>query len=351
MNWLNDFNEFLEGSILALAKAAWGLLKDAFSVGGLTPEWWATVVGGQVTTVVGGQSSTIDHPGMLNVVVMAMIPVLLIMVVIQVVLSAIRGSTEGMVRAVVVAVFSVPMTYVTVGLIWLAIGATHQLTMWILTVGNSATDGEDEAVAGVLALFGLSYNAQDDSVVMDENYAQWEMALDDGSPGGILVGVLIALVIFLACAVLMAMMIFRLVVLLVLTTFAPPAIFSLALEPAKAVAARWASMIVALLMAAPVAAVIVRMGMVATAMSTDWVQTVAGVVLVFLAAAMPLTMLSMVSFMTGGAGDAVERNAVYAGQGALRTVRHSSRAASARAGRMAGRAGRSMVGVMKRGGR
>ncbi|WP_292072896.1 hypothetical protein [Brevundimonas sp. UBA7534] len=40
--------------------------------------------------------------------------------------------------------------------------------------------------------------------------------------------------IFFACFVLMAMMIFRLVLILILASFAPPAIFSLALEPAKA---------------------------------------------------------------------------------------------------------------------
>lgn len=352
MDWMSDFQEFIEGSILALAKAAWGLLKDAFSVGALTPEWWSTVVGGQITTTVaGGSTSTIQHPGMLNVVVVAMIPLLVIFVVIQVALSALRGSTAGMLRAVLVAVFSVPMTYVTVGLIWLALGATHQLTIWILTVGAGETDGEDQAVAGVLALFGFTYDPASDNVVMDENYAQWQMATDAEQVGGVIVAFIVAVVIFVSCLILMAMMIFRLVGILVLAAFAAPAIFSLALEPAKAVAARWLSMIVALLLAAPVAAVIVRMGMVAAVLSTDWVQMVAGVVLVLMASAMPLTMLTMVQFMSGGASDAFERSGVHAAQGAGRTAGRSMRAASGRAGRMASRAGSVMVKVAKRGGR
>lgn len=350
MDWMSDFQEFMEGGILALATAAWGLLKDSFSVGALTPEWWATVVGGQVTTTVaGGGTTTMDHPGMLNVVVVAMLPLLVIFVVIQVVLSALRGSTAGMLRAVLVAVFSVPATYVAVGLIWMALGATHQLTMWILTVGAGETDGEDIAVSGLLALFGLTYNTETGEVLMDENYAQWQMATDAEQAGGVIVGFIVALVIFIACLILMAMMIFRLVGILVLTTFAAPAIFALALEPAKAVAARWLSMIVALLLAAPVAAVIVRMGMIAAVLSTDWVQTVAGVVLVFMAAAMPLTMLAMVSFMTGGASDAFERSGVHAAQGAGRSVNRSMRAVSDRAGRMTRRAGAAMVKVAKGG--
>ena len=73
--WEKDFEEFMRGSILGLAKAAAGLIEQAFSVGALTPEWWVTVVGGQVTTTVaGGESTVIDHPGMLNVIVLAMIP-------------------------------------------------------------------------------------------------------------------------------------------------------------------------------------------------------------------------------------------------------------------------------------
>ena len=338
MGWEDDFHDFLRGSIEGLAKSAWGLIQDAFSVGALTPEWWTTVVGGTVTTTVaGGSSATINHPGMLNIVVVAMLPLLGVFVAAQVIRSALRGSTAGMVRALVVAVFSVPAVYVVVGLVWLALGATQQMTMWILRVGAEG-QAEDTAVAGVLALFGLSWDGQNDKILLDENYAQWEMASDNSQNGMILVSWIVALVIFLSCVVLMAMMIFRLVVILVLATFAPPVIFAMALEPAKAVFSKWLSMMLGLLMAAPMAAVIVRMGMIAASMSTDWVQTVAGVVLVLLASAMPLTMLSMMSFLTGGASDGVERSGVGAAQGAGRTASRSMKGAQARASQMRQRA-------------
>lgn len=336
--WENDFQEWLHGSILGFAKAAWGLLKDSFSVGALTPEWWVTVVGGQVTTTVaGGGTSVINHPGMLNIIAVAMLPLLVIFVAVQVVLSAVRGSTAGMLRALLGAVFSIPATYVVVGLVWLAMGATQQLTMWILTVGYGSGSGDDAATAGVLALFGLTYDPANDSVLLDENYAQWEMASDNSENGMIIVAWLVAILIFLACLVLMAMMIFRLVLILVLASFAAPAIFSLALEPAKALAGRWLSMLLGLMMAAPVGAVVVRLGMSLAALSTDWVQTVAGLVLVFIAAAMPALMLGLTSWLGGGHSQAEQAGVMAAGQ-AGRGAANSVRSASARAGRVRQRA-------------
>lgn len=345
--WEKDFEEFMRGSILGLAKAAAGLIEQAFSVGALTPEWWVTVVGGQVTTTVaGGESTVIDHPGMLNVIVLAMIPLLVIFVAVQVVLSAVRGSTAGMLRAFLAAVFSIPATYVVVGLVWMAMGATQQLTLWILQVGSGGTDGQDEAVAGVLGLFGLTYDAANDEILLDENFAQWEMASENSENGMIVVAVIIALVIFFACFVLMAMMIFRLVLILILASFAAPAIFSLALEPAKALAGRWLSMMLGLIMAGPIAAAVVRLGMAMAALSTDWVQTVAGMVLVFVAAAMPILMLAVTAWLGGGAGQA-EQAGVMAASRAGRGAMNSMRGVSARAGRMRQRAG----AMVMRGGR
>lgn len=337
--WEDDFQDWLNGSIKGFAKAAWGLLKDSFSVGALTPEWWVAVVGGEVTTTVaGGGSTVINHPGMLNIIVVAMLPLLIIFVAVQVVLSAVRGSTAGMIRALLGAVFSVPATYVIVGLVWLAMGATQQMTMWILTVGYGSGSGDAEAVAGVLALFGLTYDPANDSILLDENYAQWEMASDNSENGMIIVAWLVAVLIFVACLILMAMMIFRLVMILILASFAAPAIFSLALEPAKALAGRWLSMLLGLMVAAPVGAAVVRLGMSMAALSTDWVQTVAGLVLVFVAAAMPLLMLGLTSWLGGGHSQAETAGLMAAGR-AGRGVTTSVRSASARAGRVRQRAG------------
>lgn len=328
-----DFGKILQDGILGFAHACWALIRDSFSAGAMSPEWWVTIVGGQVVTRVDGSvASTIDHPGMLNVVVIALLPLLLIFVTVQVVLSVFRGSTAGLVRALGMAVFAVPTVYVLTGIIWVVLGAVDQLSMWILSIGTDG--GQADALGALLGLFGFAYDPNTNEVLMDENYEQWAWAMETGDPGRFIMPFVIALVIWGACLILVLMMMFRLVAVIVLTVFGPVAVFSLALEPAKAIGSRWLSMLVALIVAKPVAAVIVKIGMVAASIGSSWVQLAAGLILVGLAAIMPIAMLSMVSFMTGGASEAMERSAVAGGGRVFTAGQRGASGAARRAGRM-----------------
>ena len=105
-------------------------------------------------------------------------------------------------------------------------------------------------------------------------------------------------------------------------------------------------MMLGLIMAGPIAAAVVRLGMAMAALSTDWVQTVAGMVLVFVAAAMPIFMLAVTAWLGGGAGQA-EQAGVMAASRAGRGAMNSMRGVAARAGRMRQRAG----AMVMRGGR
>src|SRR5699024_3964926 len=118
---------------------------------------------------------------------------------------------------------------------------------------------------------------------------------------------IVMIVIWLLCLVLMGMMLFRTVVIMLLTVFMPLAVFSLALEGAKAIFSRWVSLVVALIMAKPLAAVTVMFGMSLGAVGDSWVQLVAGMIVIAVAAAMPLGLLLLISFATGGSSDALER--------------------------------------------
>lgn len=333
-----DFGKILEDGILGFAHACWALIRDSFSAGAMTPEWWVTVVGGQVVTRVDGSvASTVDHPGMLNVVVIAMLPLLLIFVTIQVILSVVRGSTSGLIRALGMAMFAVPSVYVLTGIIWVVLGAVDQLSMWILTIGTDG--GEADALGALLGLFGFAYDAETNDVLMDENYEQWAWALQSGDPGRFIMPFVVALLVWVACLLLMLMMMFRLVAVIVLTVFGPVAVFSVALEPAKAIGSRWLSALIALIVAKPVAAVIVKIGMVAASIGSSWIQLAAGLILVILAAVMPLAMLTMVSFITGGASDAMERSAVAGGA----RIASAGRRGVAGSARQAGRLGSTVV--------
>ncbi|MFC0248437.1 hypothetical protein ACFFIO_07975 [Citricoccus parietis] len=333
MNLMEPMQAFLRDGILGFATAAWAFIRDSFSAGSMTGEWWMTIVGGTVVVNVDGQAATtIEHPGMLNVMVLAMIPFLLIFVAVQVIWSVFRSSTAGVLRALTVAVASVPAVYVVAGLMFVVLGAVDRMSLWILQAGEAG--GEEAALGSILHLFGLTYDAANGQVLMDENYAQWQMATNTENPGMAIVPFLVGLIIVGVCLLLMLMMIFRLVAIVVLTAMMPAAVFSLSLEPAKAVFSRWLSVVFALILAKPAAALVVKIGMVAASIGTDWVQLAAGIVLIVMGAAMPLLMLTMVSFLTGGASDSMERSAVSSGNTMMRQSTNVVRGGARKAGQI-----------------
>src|SRR5699024_9134234 len=175
---------------------------------------------------------------MFNVFLVALIPLLLVFIAVQVIMSMLRGSTAGLLRAMAMAVFALPATYIVTGLVWLVVTGMDEVSLWILQTG--AEDGTDEAMSGLLALFGMTWDSDAQEVLLDENYIQWQWAVQDGDGGRVLVSFVLGLVIWLVCLVLILMMVFRLVGILVLTVFMPAAVFAVSFEGSKAIFSRWA---------------------------------------------------------------------------------------------------------------
>lgn len=338
LDLMEPFHNFLVDGIDAFAEATWAFIKGAFSAGAMTEEWWATVVGGEITINVGDESTTTDHPGMLNVVALAMIPLLVSLVALQVIVSVLRSSTAGLLRALAVGVFAIPSIYVLAGMTWLILAGFDDLTQGILSVG---TDGNEDAVSDVVALFGMTVNSQTGEIMLDENYQYWEMMHDDENLGKIILSWVVAGVLFLCGLGLALMMIFRTVVIIVLVIFMPVAIYGLASEAAKAMFSRWASLVVALIISKPAAAVIVKTGLTMASVGDDWIQLVSGIVLLLIAALAPILTLAFISFMTGGSSDSLERAAIGAGMSGYAAAGSARRAATGGA-RTAGRAAKSV---------
>lgn len=330
-NWGESIRELLHGSILGFAEAAWAFMYQAFAVGEVDGTWWAPVIGGTISTEIDGQVvSTIDHPGMLNVMIIAMLPVLVILVTFQLILAAVRHSSAGFIRAAAVAVFSVPATYVLAGIMWMVLRAVDRLTMGILRMGAGGGDSEEVVMSALLNLFGLTYSPETEEVLMDENYAHWAMAVDDSDPGRVLMPWLLMIIIWVLSLLLMAMMLFRITVVMLLAIFLPLAVFSLALDGAKAMFNRWVSVVFALIIAKPLAAAVIMFGMTLGAISDSWVQLVAGMIVILVAAALPVGLMMLVSFATGGASDNLERGASNAGRGATQRAMQPVRRVTAR---------------------
>lgn len=335
--WGESIQQLLYGSILGFAESAWAFMLSAFSVGELDSSWWVPVIGGTITTEVdGGETSVVEHPGMLNVMVRAMLPVLAIFVTLQIILSAARSSSAGFLRALGTAVFSVPATYALAGVMYLIISAVDRLTIWVLEAGAGSGDSQEVVMSALLNLFGLTYNPENDEVLLDENYEQWAMAANESEPGQVILPWIAMVIIWVLCLVMMGMMIFRTVVLMLMAVFLPIATFSMALEGAKAIFSKWLSMVVALIIAKPLAAAVVMTGMSLGATQDDWEKMVAGMIVVAVAAAAPIVLLGIIAFATGGASDQVERSAVSGGQSAMRAGRGAARSAARPAKRAAG---------------
>ena len=363
--WGESLQGLLAQSIESFADACYELLTASFSAGSFTPgtgvqDWWVAVIGGTLEISVDGElQQTIEYPGMLNVMVMAMIPVLIIFVSIQVILSVIRASTAGMLRAFGSAVLAVPATYLLGGIVFLALEATDIVAEWVLDAGGG--EGDAAGMNGIYMLLGMSYDPEanngEGGAILDANFEVWQQATVNDEAGRMVLPWVILAILTILSVCLMGMMIFRTVVVLVATMFAPVAVFSLSLEAAKGIFAKWVSFIVALLLAKPIAAGIVMFGLSMTGLSNSWVQLVAGAILIIIAAAMPLLMLAIVSFMIPDSSASMERTALAGGSSVSRTVsggaRRVSRVATGvgsrvgrTAGRTAGRATRGAAGLV-----
>lgn len=341
-DWGEALQKLLQQSIDGFGQAAWQLLKGAFGVGGFGAggsgqTWWLAVIGGKIEVYQGGvYQHTVEYPGMLNVLVIAMIPLLIIFVAIQIVLSVYRASTAGMLRAFAAAVLAIPGTYLVAGLIFMGLKGTDELAQWILEVGKGNTSGDDVGVGGILRLFGLwwdpSANKGAGKIMVDANYEVWAMATANDSYGQAIIPWITALILTLCCLVLMLMMLFRTVVVLVLAMFTPIATFALSWDAAKGIAGKWAGFVVALLLAKPIAASVVKLGITMASMSADWVQMTAGIALVLIAAAMPLVMIALISFMTPSSAHGFEQAAGGMAMAGQRRIYGGMQGAGRRAG-------------------
>lgn len=347
MDWLDDFGETVGEMILGLiiwaVSGAWGILNDAFTWFDITRSenqgMWQAVVGGTVEytdSETGEVIATAEHIGVLNIVVGAMIPILVIFVGLQIIMSVIRGSSAGFLRACIMIIAGIPAVYISAGFMYMAMAGTSQMSQWILDTGVQTTGDENigEGTHAVMALFGIHFVDdvpegadnividEDTGMVFDENVAYLSGVgpgagdLGAEAVGALLGAALITGLLWLSAMFLGFMLGFRFISLLVMATFTPVAIFGLTWEGSKAVAAKWLQISLGLLIAEPAAAVIIRLGAAMGLMGNDWLRTAMGLCLLLVAGLMPLFTMALVSFMTGGASDQVDRGgAAMAGAG------------------------------------
>src|SRR5699024_6959529 len=222
---------------------------------------------------------------------------------------------------------ALPATYIVTGLVWLVVTGMDEVSLWILQTGTE--DGTDEAMSGLLALFGMTWDSDEQEVLLDENYIQWQWAVQDGDGGRVLVSFVLGLVIWLVCLVLILMMVFRLIGILFLTVFMPAAGFAVSFEGSIDIVCWLAGVVLGLGLAKQMAAVVIKLGLVLSSLGGNWIEAAIGIVIILVAAAMPLVLAPLFAAVTGGGSTSVDQ----AGAGMGRNLGGRLERGTSRAGR------------------
>lgn len=335
--WGKAVQEWTNGGIEGFAYWIWMFIKSAFSYSNMDDKWWITVIGGEVTTVVGSSETTVNHPGMLNVIVLAAIPVLIIFIVFQLAISMWRRSTTGLIRAALAGFFAIPTTYIVTGFLFLFIKAGDWLAKFILEIGTD--NGEADAMATILALFGLSWDPGTETVILDENYQQWAMAKDPENTGAGMPGLVIIIVAFIFALFLMVMMVFRTYALVILAVFLPIGVYSLANEAAKGIFTRWLGVTVGLILAKPAAAVIIKVGITFSTTADEAWQLAVGIIGLLMGGMTPIFAGMFIGFVNNNSHQGIESSGVSHGTRGMNWMNRQT----SKIGRSASNASRRMI--------
>src|SRR5699024_6313311 len=152
-----------------------------------------------------------------------------------------------------------------------------------------------------------TWDSDAQEVLLDENYIQWQWAVQDGDGGRVLVSFVLGLVIWLLCLGLILMMVFRVIGILVLTVFMLAAVFASSFDGSKAIFSRWAGVMLGLVLAKPMAAVVIKLGLVLSSLGGNWIEAAIGIVIILVAAAMPLVLAPLFAAVTGGGSTSVDQ--------------------------------------------
>ncbi len=256
-----------------IASWIWSFITGAFSVSNVDDSQWIAV------------------QGLTNWWVVVMMTPLVVAMILQLVSGLISQQPLRLVRALVGGAAAIPMV---AGAVYLA----RQLTK----VGDSAAAalldsmGTDPYVV-FMRLFG--FERAPAGSVRDWNLVSMAPGTSSGAAGAVIVTAMAVIVVWILAFILMCSMIFRSFALIVLAAVAPVALMLMPWEKTKSWARRWCEIVVALLIAKPLAATVLAVAIKLFAESKSFAGLAAGVVGMTLACGAPLMALRLVSFAGG----------------------------------------------------
>ncbi|WP_442542728.1 type IV secretion system protein [Arthrobacter sp. KN11-1C] len=256
-----------------IASWIWSFITGAFSVSNVDDSQWIVV------------------QGLTNWWVVVMMTPLVVAMILQLLSGLISQQPRRLVRALVGGAAAIPMV---AGAVFLARQLTH--------IGDSASQaildsmGTDPYVV-FMRLFGFERAPAGSG--RDWNVVSLAPGSSSGAAGAVIVTAMAVIVVWILAFILMCSMIFRSFALIVLAAVAPVALMLMPWEKTISWARRWCEIVVALLLAKPLAATVLAVAIKLFAESKSFAGLAAGVVGMTLACGAPLMALRLVSFAGG----------------------------------------------------
>lgn len=271
---MGAITSMFSGLLENIASWIWSFITGAFSVSDVDNSQWTSI------------------QGLTDWWIVVMMTPLVIAIILQLLSGLISQQPRQIVRAFVGGAVAVPMV---AGAVYLV----RQLTKVSDSASTALLDtmGTDPYVV-FMRLFGFERAPADSG-------RAWNVISLGGawaavpSGGGVTMTVMATLIIWILAFILMCSMIFRSFALIVLAAVAPVALMLMPWQKTKSWAGRWCEIVVALLLAKPLAATVLAVAIRLFAHSTSFAGLAAGATGMLLACAAPLMTLRLVSFAGG----------------------------------------------------
>ncbi|WP_449371744.1 type IV secretion system protein [Arthrobacter psychrolactophilus] len=297
---VNDsISGFFAGILESIASWLWSFISGAFGVSDVDDSQWTAV------------------QGLTSWWVVVMMTPLVAVMILQLVSGLISQQPRRIWRALIGGAVAVP---VVGGAVYLMQALTHVSDS--ASTALLATMGPDPYVV-FMRLFGFEHGPAGSGQAWIVSPIGGQATTEGQITGTIVITVLATLIVWVLAFILMCSMIFRSFALIVLAAVAPVALMLMPWEKTKSWAGRWCELVIALLLAKPLAATVLAVAVKLYANSTSFAGMAAGAVGMTLACAAPLMALKLVGFaggelaaaaQTAGGGHLAHTGASFAGR-------------------------------------
>ncbi|SEF10482.1 hypothetical protein SAMN04489740_3997 [Arthrobacter alpinus] len=301
---VNAVAGIMKGIIGGMASGVWDMISGAYANTGITDSSW---------DIVGGTSG---GGGYVGTWLLVMAPILVAVVAVQVTISVFKRSGAGVVRAGVGAVVGIPASLIVVWFVEKLSFAFEGVTQYFLgSLGAKGGMAPFMKIFGYLPVEGSSPM----EFTVDPDTWLWKSGFN-GATSTWISALLIMAIAWVFSLILSAMMIFRDLGILILAAAAPVAVMMMPLEVTKAWIGKWGSLVAGLLMAKPLSAFVLVLSVSLFTSSPDVSQTIAGLLGMIMASAMPLVVIKFFTFTPTGAIGDVDSGSKQASQGTGRAA-------------------------------